>query len=206
MSLWNKIRSLLDLFNPTADPLYSWKETRKSNGYSRSKKEKTSTSPLLYLASFSQLFNKQAVKFIRHVSSEITPISRKPENSQPLLLLSHFSTRSAIVNSSESSQMHEETNCLEVERVNTSTFGQEQAIRSPLFVHGSLTMWNCSQKDDSFPGISTSAEFHLKRKGGELAGTCSYRHGGMCSRQQYHHNRAHLHSHKVIFWKVSWSV
>lgn len=115
MSLWNKIRSLLDLFNPTADPLYSWKETRKSNGYSRSKKEKTSTSPLLYLASFSQLFNKQAVKFIRHVSSEITPISRKPENSQPLLLLSHFSTRSAIVNSSESSQMHEETNCLEVE-------------------------------------------------------------------------------------------
>lgn len=110
MSLCNKIRSLLDLFNPTVHPLYSWKETKMSNGDFRSKKEKTTTSPLLYLANFYQLFNKPAVKFIRLVSSEITPVNRKPGNSELLLLLSNFSTRLAIVNSSQSSQMGEETN------------------------------------------------------------------------------------------------
>lgn len=43
------------------------------------------------------------------MSSERTPVSRIPENPQVLLLLSHFSTRLATVNSSQSSQMHEET-------------------------------------------------------------------------------------------------
>lgn len=56
-----------------------------------------------------QLFHKLAVKFVRLVSSERTPVSRIPENPQVLLLLNHFSTRLATVHSSQSRQMHEET-------------------------------------------------------------------------------------------------
>lgn len=162
--------------------------------------------PSIFGQFFNKLFNK-LVKFVRLVSSEITPVSRKPENSQLLLLLSHFSTRSTTVNSSQSSQMHEETNSVQKWRaVKTSTFGQERAVRSPLLCPCIPQHVTLVPKKLQLPRHLNKSRIPSQKKG---RGTCRYMQlqvQDVPSIRTVLHNGAHLHSQQVIFCQVSWSV